>query len=56
MMAAFAEGLALARGLGLEQQDVLDVVALGAINAPMFALKGPAMAKVRALSVCLACV
>jgi glyoxylate/succinic semialdehyde reductase len=45
MMAAFAEGLALAKELGLAQQDLLDVVALGAINAPMFALKGPAMAK-----------
>lgn len=46
MMAAFAEGLSLAEGLGLERQDLLDVVALGAIASPMFALKGPNMAKV----------
>lgn len=31
--------------LGLKKQDVIDVVALGAIASPMFALKGPAMAK-----------
>ncbi|KIY92952.1 hypothetical protein MNEG_15010 [Monoraphidium neglectum] len=47
MMAAFAEGLVLADGLGLSQQDLLDVVALGAIASPMFALKGPNMAKAR---------
>ena len=54
MMAAFAEGLALSDQLGLSKQDVLDVVALGAINSPMFALKGPNMAKVCcALCVCV---
>jgi 3-hydroxyisobutyrate dehydrogenase-like beta-hydroxyacid dehydrogenase len=31
--------------LGLKKQDMIDVVALGAIASPMFALKGPAMAK-----------
>jgi 3-hydroxyisobutyrate dehydrogenase-like beta-hydroxyacid dehydrogenase len=31
--------------MGLKKQDLIDVIALGAINAPMFALKGPAMAK-----------
>ncbi|WIA17626.1 hypothetical protein OEZ85_014434 [Tetradesmus obliquus] len=45
MMGAFAEGLSLADRMGLQQQDVIDVVALGAIASPMFALKGPAMAK-----------
>lgn len=30
--------------VGLKQQDVIEVVALGAIAAPMFALKGPTMA------------
>ncbi|PNH09751.1 putative oxidoreductase GLYR1 [Tetrabaena socialis] len=45
MMASFAEGLALADKVGLRQQDVIDVIGLGAIAAPMFALKGPAMAK-----------
>eukprot|EP00882_Tetradesmus_deserticola_P012853 GHRQ01013621.1.p2 GENE.GHRQ01013621.1~~GHRQ01013621.1.p2 ORF type:complete len:233 (+),score=121.37 GHRQ01013621.1:695-1393(+) len=47
MMAAFAEGMSLADRLGLQQQDIIDVVALGAIASPMFALKGPAMAKAR---------
>ncbi|KAK9806870.1 hypothetical protein WJX72_005566 [[Myrmecia] bisecta] len=45
MMAAFAEGLTLAEKAGLSKQDVIDVVGLGAIAAPMFALKGPAMAQ-----------
>ncbi|KAF8058451.1 GLYR2 [Scenedesmus sp. PABB004] len=43
-MAGFAEGLALADKLGLESKDVIDVVGLGAIACPMYALKGPAMA------------
>ncbi len=30
--------------MGLRQQDVIEVVGLGAIAAPMFALKGPSMA------------
>eukprot|EP00878_Enallax_costatus_P007206 GHUV01007550.1.p1 GENE.GHUV01007550.1~~GHUV01007550.1.p1 ORF type:complete len:380 (+),score=82.87 GHUV01007550.1:261-1400(+) len=47
MMAAFAEGMSLAQEMGLEQQDLIDVVALGAISSPMFALKGPAMAQNR---------
>ena len=38
-MAASAEGLVLADALGLKQQDVVDVVALGAIATPMLALK-----------------
>ncbi|CAL8462090.1 g1621 [Coccomyxa elongata] len=42
-MAASAEGLALADALGLKQQDVVDVVALGAVATPMLALKAPAM-------------
>lgn len=45
MMASFAEGLSLADQLGLSRQDMLDVVALGAIASPMFALKGPQMIK-----------
>ncbi|GFR42250.1 hypothetical protein Agub_g3144 [Astrephomene gubernaculifera] len=44
MMTSFAEGLALADKVGLRQQDVIEVVGLGAIAAPMFALKGPSMA------------
>ena len=38
-MAASAEGLVLADALGLKQQDVVDVVALGAVATPMLALK-----------------
>ena len=45
MMAAFGEGLELARKSGLEQEALLEVVALGAIASPMFALKGPSMAR-----------
>ncbi|KAG1673964.1 hypothetical protein FOA52_015720 [Chlamydomonas sp. UWO 241] len=43
MMVAFAEGLSLAESAGLNQKDVVDVIALGAIAAPMFAMKGPLM-------------
>ena len=39
-----APPLPLPHQVGLRQQDVIDVVGLGAIAAPMFALKGPAMA------------
>lgn len=45
MMASFAEGMGLAEQMGLKKQDLIDVIALGAIASPMFALKGPAMAK-----------
>lgn len=31
--------------MGLQKQDLIEVIALGAIASPMFALKGPAMAK-----------
>ena len=30
---------------GLREEDLLEVVSLGAIAAPMFALKGPSMAQ-----------
>ena len=39
MMASFAEGLALAEGSGLQLEDFIEAVGLGAIAAPMFALK-----------------
>lgn len=45
MMAAFSEGLILAEQSGLQQSDLLDVIRLGAIASPMFALKGPSMVK-----------
>ncbi len=38
-MAASAEGLVLADSLGLKEQDLIDVVGLGAVATPMFALK-----------------
>lgn len=42
-MVAFAEGLTLADKAHLKQTDVLEVLGLGAIAAPMFAMKGPTM-------------
>lgn len=45
MMAALAEQLSLASASGLKGSDLLEVVSLGAVAAPMFALKGPAMAE-----------
>jgi 3-hydroxyisobutyrate dehydrogenase-like beta-hydroxyacid dehydrogenase len=39
MMASLAEGFSLAERSGLAKQDLLDVVALGAIANPMFSLK-----------------
>lgn len=45
MMTAFAEGLSLGEKVGLPMSDVLDVLAQGAVNNPMFQLKGPLMAK-----------
>lgn len=47
MMASFAEGITLAEKVGLSKQDFLDVVKLGAIAAPMYGLKGPAMIEQR---------
>ncbi|KAH7620507.1 putative Glyoxylate/succinic semialdehyde reductase 2, chloroplastic [Nannochloris sp. 'desiccata'] len=43
MMAALAEGLTLAESSGLDKKDVVDVLNLGAMACPMFALKGAAM-------------
>lgn len=45
MMGAFTEGMALAEKADLSQQDLLDVLALGAMSNPMFALKGPSVQK-----------
>jgi len=44
MMSAFAEGLALGEKTGLDMADILDVLTQGAIDNPMFRLKGPQMA------------
>lgn len=43
MMGAFCEGMALTEKAGLKQSDLLDVLSLGAMANPMFALKGPAI-------------
>ncbi|WP_028579049.1 NAD(P)-dependent oxidoreductase [Desulfogranum japonicum] len=43
MMTAFAEGLSLGQKVGLQPNDIIDVIAQGAINNPMFQLKGPRM-------------
>jgi 3-hydroxyisobutyrate dehydrogenase-like beta-hydroxyacid dehydrogenase len=44
MMTAFAEGLSLGDKAGLNKTDIIEVLAQGAINNPMFQLKGPLMA------------
>lgn len=40
MMTAFAEGMALAKKGGLKQEELLEVLSLGALNNPLFSLKG----------------
>jgi glyoxylate/succinic semialdehyde reductase len=45
MMASFAEGLTLTEKAGLDRETLLEVISLGAINTPMYALKGPNMIK-----------
>jgi len=42
-MTAFAEGLSLGDKVGLDSDAILEVLAQGAINNPMFQLKGPLM-------------
>ena len=43
MMTALAEGLALGGKFGLDRSEIIEVMAQGAINNPMFQLKGPLM-------------
>lgn len=45
MMAAFGESLALAESVGLDASKMLEVIGQGAIQSPMYALKGPKMLK-----------
>merc|ERR1719464_189381 len=45
MMAAFGEGLALSESVGLNGDKMLEVISQGAIQSPMFSLKGPKMLK-----------
>lgn len=42
-IAALSEGLAVGTKAGLEGNDILDVLKEGALNCPMYSLKGPAM-------------
>lgn len=43
MMAAFGESLALAESVGLDGATMLEVLGQGAVQSPMYALKGPKM-------------
>jgi 3-hydroxyisobutyrate dehydrogenase-like beta-hydroxyacid dehydrogenase len=45
MMAAFSESLVLAQSVGLDGSKMLEVIGQGAIQSPMYALKGPKMLK-----------
>nr|AAF79475.1 F1L3.35 [Arabidopsis thaliana] len=45
MMASFAEGILLSQKVGLDPNVLVEVVSQGAINAPMYSLKGPSMIK-----------
>ncbi|ESQ35033.1 hypothetical protein EUTSA_v10008217mg [Eutrema salsugineum] len=45
MMASFAEGILLSKKVGLDPNVLVEVVSQGAINAPMYSLKGPSMIK-----------
>ncbi|KAK2653694.1 hypothetical protein Ddye_013550 [Dipteronia dyeriana] len=45
MMASFSEGLILSEKVGLDPDVLVEVVAQGAISAPMYKLKGPSMTK-----------
>eukprot|EP00930_Biecheleria_cincta_P069706 TRINITY_DN57414_c0_g1_i1.p1 TRINITY_DN57414_c0_g1~~TRINITY_DN57414_c0_g1_i1.p1 ORF type:complete len:291 (-),score=66.00 TRINITY_DN57414_c0_g1_i1:41-913(-) len=42
---ALSEGLAVGTEAGLEGKDILDVLSEGALNCPMYGLKGPKMLK-----------
>ncbi|KAI4381864.1 hypothetical protein MLD38_007891 [Melastoma candidum] len=43
MMASFSEGILLSEKVGLDPSVLVEVVSQGAISAPMYTLKGPAM-------------
>lgn len=45
MMAAFGESLALAESVGLDGGTMLEVIGQGAVQSPLYALKGPKMLK-----------
>jgi len=43
MMVAFGEGLALSESVGLDPSTIIEVISQGAIQSPMYNLKGPKM-------------
>ena len=43
MLAAFGEGLALSESIGLDPSKMIEVIGQGAIQSPMYNLKGPKM-------------
>ena len=43
MLAAFGEGLALSESVGLDASKMIEVIGQGAIQSPMYNLKGPKM-------------
>ena len=43
MLAAFGEGLALSESVGLDPNKMIEVIGQGAIQSPMYNLKGPKM-------------
>eukprot|EP00956_Cyclotella_meneghiniana_P003163 scaffold3884_cov76-Cyclotella_meneghiniana.AAC.3 len=45
MMAAFSESLVLTQSMGLDGSKMLEIIGQGAIQSPMYALKGPKMLK-----------
>lgn len=45
MLAAFSEGLALAESVGLDGSKMIEVIGQGAIQCPLYGLKGPKMLK-----------
>jgi 3-hydroxyisobutyrate dehydrogenase-like beta-hydroxyacid dehydrogenase len=43
MLVGFSEGLQLGKKAGLDQNQILEVVSLGAIASQLFTVKGPGM-------------
>lgn len=43
MLAAFGEGLALSESMGLDPSTMIEVIGEGAIQSPMYSMKGPKM-------------
>ena len=41
MLAAFSEGIALSESVGLDPSKMIEVIGQGAIQSPMYNLKGP---------------